>query len=60
MTGPELRVTVRNSGKAPDFTKTAAELLKRCREFYQDPENVKAFEKWKAEREAKTAKAVSA
>ena len=53
-------VTVRSSGKAPDYTKTAAELLKRCREFYQDPENVKRFEEWKANRDAKTAKAVSA
>ena len=57
MTGPELRVTVRNSGKAPDFTKTAAELLKRCREFYQNPENVKAFEEWKAARSGKNEKA---
>lgn len=53
MTEPELKVTVRSSGKAPDYTKTAAALLKRCREFYQDPENVKAFEKWKAERSGK-------
>ena len=54
-----ITVTVRSSGKGPDFTKTAAELLKRCREFYQDPENVKRFEEWKAERNAQ-AKAESA
>ena len=45
-----MSVTVRSSGKEPDFTKTAGELLKRCREFYQDPENVKRFEEWKAKR----------
>ena len=60
MTTQEIQVTARESGKAPDYTKTAARLLKRCREFYQDPENVKAFEEWKAKRDAKTAKAVSA
>lgn len=52
-------VTVRSSGKVPDYTKTAAELLKRCREFYQDPENEKQFEEWKAKRNAQ-AKAGSA
>ena len=55
-----LHATVRESGKQPNFTKTAAELLNRCREFYQDPENVKRFEEWKANRDAKTAKTVSA
>ena len=28
--------------------KTAAELLERCREFYRDPENERAFQEWKA------------
>ena len=42
-----LHATVRESGKQPNFTQTAAELLNRCREFYQDPENVKRFEEWK-------------
>lgn len=27
-------------------------IIKGCEEFYSDPENVKRFEKWKAEREA--------
>jgi hypothetical protein len=45
-----MTTTVRSSGKEPDFTKTAAELLKRCREFYQDPENERAFLEWKKER----------
>lgn len=56
----EMRVTVRESGKEPNFKKTAAELLQRCREFYQDPENEKAFQEWKAQKDAKAARAVSA
>ena len=59
MTEMQIR-TVKESGKAPDYTKTAAALLKRCREFYQDPENERAYQEWKAKRDAKTAKAVSA
>ena len=45
-----LQVSARTSGQKPNYDKTAAELLKRCREFYQDPENEKAFQAWKAER----------
>jgi hypothetical protein len=40
--------------------KTAAALLERCRAFYQDPENERAYQEWKDNRDAKTAKAVSA
>lgn len=46
----ELTVTARGSGKAPNYKKTAAELLQRCREFYQDPENERAYQEWKARR----------
>ena len=46
----ELAVTVKESGKAPNFKKTAAELLQRCREFYQNPENERAYQEWKANR----------
>ena len=56
MSGMQIR-TVTETGKEPNYKKTAAELLKRCREFYQDPENVKAFEEWKAERSGKHEKA---
>ena len=48
-------VTVRESGKKPDFRKTAGFLLKMCREFYEDPENEKAFREWKATKEKKGA-----
>jgi len=53
----ELTATVRESGKAPNFKKTAAELLKRCRDFYQDPENERAYQEWQAERSGKNEKA---
>ena len=43
----ELTITATDSGKKPDYLKTAAELLKRCREFYQNPENERAFQEWK-------------
>ena len=53
----ELTVTVRESGKAPNYKKTAAALLERCREFYQDPENERAYQEWQAERSGKNEKA---
>ena len=53
-----LLVTVEDSGKRPDFKKTAPMLLKLCREFYQNPENERAFQEWKARKEARHEKAV--
>ena len=53
-----MMVTVTNSGKKPDFKKTAPMLLKRCRDFYQDSENERAFQEWKAGKEAKDEEAV--
>lgn len=49
----DFAVTVRTAEEKPNYRKTAAELLARCREFYQDPENEKAFREWKAVREGK-------
>ena len=46
----ELTGTVRFSGKDPNFKKTAAMMLTACREFYQDPENERAFQEWKAKK----------
>lgn len=31
---------------------TAADLLKRCRAFFEDPENERAFEEWKNKKAA--------
>ena len=49
----EMRITVSQAKDKPNYQKTAAELLKRCREFYQDPENEKAFQEWKAGKDRK-------
>ena len=48
-----MRITARQAEEKPNYQKTAAELLKRCREFYQDPENEKAFLEWKAGKDKK-------
>ena len=45
-----LTMTIRASGQKPKYKKTAAALLGRCREFYQDPENERAYQEWKAGR----------
>lgn len=44
----EMRIVLKGSGQKPKYDKTARELLDRCREFYQDPENEKAFQEWLA------------
>ena len=49
----ETRITVSRAEEKPNLQKTAAELLERCREFYQDPENEKAFLEWTAGRDKK-------
>ena len=49
----EIRITVSQAKDKPNYQKTAAALLERCREFYQDPENEKAFQEWKAGKDRK-------
>ena len=44
----EMRITAREAAAKPNYRKTAAELLARCREFYRDPENEREFREWKA------------
>ena len=53
-----LMMTVSASGQKPKYKKTAAALLGRCREFYQDPENERAYQEWKARKEGQHEKAV--
>ena len=53
----ELRITERSSGKKPNYKKTAVQMLARCREFYQDPENERAYQEWKARKEEQHEKA---
>ena len=45
---------VRVKGK-PDYMPLARHLLDRIIAFYEDPENVRAFEEWKKEREGRKA-----
>jgi hypothetical protein len=46
----EMTIAARASGKEPDYRKTAAALPERCRAFYQDPENERAYQEWKEKR----------
>ena len=46
----ELQITARAVKDKPKYKKTAAALLARCREFYQDPENERAYQEWKKQR----------
>lgn len=52
----QLRFTVRMAETKPNYRKSAAALLERCRTFYQDPENEKAYQEWKAQRSGKNEK----
>ena len=47
-------ITASKATTAPKYNITAAGLLEAARKFYQDPENEKAFLKWKAGKEQKS------
>ena len=51
----ELKIIHEPTQAEPNYKKTAGMLLIACREFYEDPENEKAFLAWKAERKGKSA-----
>ncbi|MBR2854476.1 MAG: hypothetical protein IKE81_09150 [Clostridia bacterium] len=51
----ETRISAERAETKPKYTATARELLERCREFYEDEENEKAFREWKAEQAKKGA-----
>ena len=44
----ELTISVRTAEEKPKEPKTTAELLERCRAFYRDEENERAFQEWKS------------
>lgn len=46
----DFQINLMVSKEKPKYGKTAAELLKKAREFYEDTENEKAFQEWMAER----------
>ena len=48
-----LEITARAAKTEPKYRMTAAALLERCREFYLNPENERAYQEWKAERSEK-------
>ena len=52
-TMPDMTIRARTSETEPNYKKTAAELLNCCREFYQNPENERAFREWMADRKNK-------
>ena len=49
----ELTITARSSGEKPKYGKAAAVLLELCKAFYQDPENERAYQEWKAGKDRK-------
>ena len=49
-------ITAERVKEKPKYSRTAAALLERCREFYQDPENEKAFQEWKEQRSGQNEK----
>lgn len=53
----ELRIIAEAVKQTPDYSKTAAQLLTACRNFYQDPENEKRFQEWMKQRGGKNEKA---
>ena len=49
----EIQVEAYRSGETPEYEIVARTLLPKIREFYQDPDHLKAFQEWKKQREAK-------
>ena len=47
----DMRITARTAKETPKYRKTAAALLERCRAFYADPENERAYQEWKARKD---------
>ena len=52
----DLQINVRAGKEPTNYKKTATALLERCREFFQDPENERAYQEWKARKEDKNEK----
>ena len=46
----QMTITAREARTEPKYSTMAPALLKRCREFYQDPENERAYQEWKEKR----------
>ena len=46
----ETRISAERAATKPKYAATARELLDRCRAFYEDPENERAFREWKEQK----------
>ena len=46
----QMAITAETAKTKPNYRKTAAALLERCRLFYEDPENERAYQEWKEKR----------
>lgn len=44
------RISAERVKEKPKYTAAARELLDRCRGFYEDPENERAFREWKEQK----------
>ena len=44
------RISAERAATKPKYTAAARELLDRCRGFYEDPENERAFREWKEQK----------
>ena len=44
------RIRAERAETKPKYTAAARELLDRCRGFYEDPENERAFREWKEQK----------
>lgn len=54
----QMAITARTAKEKPNYRKTAAALLEACRLFYQDQENERAYQEWKARKDEQHEKAV--
>ena len=52
------RLEVTQTTRPPNYRKTAGLILTACRDFYEKPENEKAFREWKEQRSGKNERAV--
>ena len=48
----EMKIIAIRAKTKPNYKRMAPILLALCREFYQDPENEKAYQEWKAQQES--------
>ena len=52
----ELLIEARSSGKSGDVRTLAEHLMEKAFAFYEDPENEKAFQEWKREKDERERK----